>query len=245
MVRTLYILILLVALCGCKRDQWDDCITSTGPMRSEVRELGQFHEIDLDDRIDLIFEERPSGTVQVEAGRNLLHQVRTEISDGILMIRNGNRCNWVRSFKPRITVRVPLHDAHTLTIRGAGNITCTDTIERPVFRLEQWGAMGTADLILEVDALFIGLHTGAGDIVLKGRAAHFANYYSDMMGVIDATEFRSPVVNVNNSGLGDFRCWAFQEMNVQIKDVGNVYYRGDPVINSEITGTGSLIRMEY
>jgi hypothetical protein len=238
-------MLLLLLASGCAREQLDDCITSTGPQRTEVRYTGHFHTVDLDDRIDLVLEAREHGTASVEAGRNLLGQVHTEVEDGILKIRNRNKCNWVRSFKPRITVRVPVQDVKQLVLHGTGDIHCTDTIRHDEFRVEQWGAMGTAELLLDVGALYIGLHTGAGDMVLKGRVGQNANFYSDMLGSIDARGLHTPLLNINNQGIGDFRCWAVGEMNVAIRDAGDVYYRGEPLqLNSQITGTGRLIRME-
>ncbi|MBK8341347.1 MAG: DUF2807 domain-containing protein [Flavobacteriales bacterium] len=160
---------MVLLLCACQREQWDDCITSTGFDSEEVRTPGVFSTVDLDDRIDLVLEKMESGTVAVEAGENLIDQVSTNLRDGVLEIRNANKCNWVRSFKPRITVKVPLADVAKLVLRGTGNVRCTDTIVRDVFLLDQWGAQGTTELMLDVGRVDIGLHTGAGDVVLHGR----------------------------------------------------------------------------
>ncbi len=94
-------------------------------------------------------------------------------------------------------------------------------------------------------AIYVGLHTGAGDVVLRGRVSANANLYSGHLGTIDADELRCRFVNINNSGVGDFRCWPTLELNVQINDAGDVYYRGDPLgISSQISGTGELIRID-
>ena len=229
-------------LAGCEREQWDDCITSAGPGRVEERTLATFTAIDLNDKVDLVFEHRASNTVAVEAGRNLLGQVETEVDGGTLYIRNGNRCNWVRSFKPRITVRVPVDQVETLTVRGTGNVRCTDTIIRPHFSLQQWSGVGTVHLLLDVGTLECGLHTGAGDAVLEGRCNGTADLFSGIMGPIDASRLRTRFVNVNNSGVADIRCWATVWLNAQISNVGDVYYRTETVnITSSISGTGRLI----
>ena len=56
---------------------------------------------------------------------------------------------------------------------------------------------------------------------------------------------RARFVSVNNSGVTDIRCWAEEGLNVQINDVGDVYYRGDPAaVESQITGSGELIKLE-
>jgi hypothetical protein len=238
------LLLLVCMLSACKREQMDDCFTSTGSIRMEERSLEAFHGIDLDDRIDLVLDHLPATTITVEAGKNLLGQISTEVRDGVLHVRNENRCNWVRSFKPRITVRVPIDEVDLITVRGQGDVSATDTIRKDAFRIEQWGGMGTADLIVDVSVIHIGLHTGAGDVILKGRTGHSANFYSGMLGTIDASGMRARVVNVNNSGVGDFRCWAHEGLNVRINDAGDVYYRGDATVSSEITGSGRLIKVD-
>lgn len=229
-------------LLGCQREQWDDCITSAGSMRTEERVVGDFSTIDLDDRVDLVIEERSTGSVAVEAGSNLLGQITIEVENGTLTVRNEMRCNWVRSFKPRVTVHVPVDRLAKLVIRGTGNITCTDTIIRDRFELEQWSAQGSADLLLSVTSCSVALHTGAGDVVLRGRCMQTADLFSGIQGPIDASGMITRFVNVNNSGVADIHCWATEQLDVQIKDVGDVYYRGSPaVVRSTITGSGRLI----
>ncbi len=234
--------ILLFA--GCKKEQWDDCITSTGPQRSEERVLAGFHTVDVSDRIDVVLDHVPATTIIVQAGRNLLDQVITEVRDSVLYIANDNRCNWVRSFKPRIMVKVPIGAVHSLVLRGTGDVSAMDTVRQDILRIDQWLAMGTVDLTVNVNSIEVGLHTGAGDVVLRGQVQANANYYSGIMGTIDAGDLRAAIVNINNSGVGDFHCWASDQLNVQINDAGDVYYRGDPAIESSINGSGALIRIE-
>ena len=183
-------------------------------------------------------------TYTVPNGRNLLGQVRTEVEDGVLRISNENTCNWVRSFKPRITVRTPAQGLERLVLRGTGNVSCVDTVRAASFAIEQWGAQGTTDLRVAVDHIEVGLHTGAGDVVLRGRCDGEARLYSGIMGPIDASALRAARVAVNNSGITDIRCWAEEELQVHIGDAGDVYFRGDPpAIVTDIQGSGRLLRL--
>lgn len=241
-LRRLIPILMLLLFAGCEKDQWDDCITSTGAIREDQRTTGGFHTVDLQDRVDLLLEQRDAGTVVVEAGINLMGQVVTEVRDSILYVRNDNRCNWVRSFKPRITVKVPIVGIRHLVLRGTGEVNCADTIRAGHFVLEQWSGQGSASLMLAVDRADIALHTGAGDVTAHGRCNEEVNLYSGMMGPIDASDLHAPVVNVNNSGATDIRCWAQERLHVQIRDVGDIYFRGDPTeVHADITGSGSLI----
>lgn len=235
---------LVLALAGCQRDQWDDCITSTGATRTETRELQVFDAIEIEDRIDLVLEARATGNVAVEGGANLLGQVITEVKDGTLHIGNNMRCRWVRSLKPRITVHVPIENLCRLTLRGTGDVRCADTLRCDYFLLEQWGAEGSTDLKVNLPRLDIAMHTGAGDALITGRCNE-ANLYSGIMAPIDASGLHAGTVRVNNSSVGDMRCWAQAELDAQVLSVGDVYYRGDPPsVQSTITGSGRLIKVD-
>jgi len=211
-------------------------------MRDEQRMLAGFHTVELEDRVDLLLEHRSANTVAVECGLNLIGQVITEVRDSVLYVRNDNRCNWVRSFKPRITLKVSIDAVGRLVLRGTGNVSTADTIVRPKFIVEQWGAQGSTSLTLDVDGIDIALHTGSGDVTLSGRCLNNANLFSGIMGPIDASGLIARRVQVNNSGVADIRCWVGEYLDVQLYDVGDVYYRGDPSeVRSLITGSGELI----
>lgn len=234
--------LFLLLLCGCAREQLDDCVTSTGAMREEERSLAAFDVVELDDRIDLVLEQRPVGTVMVEAGVNLLGQVETEVVDGTLKVYHTMKCNWVRSFKPRITVHVPVAGLRHMMLRGTGDITCIDSLVTDYFLLEQWGGEGSTSLLVRATRIDVAMHTGAGSISLRGRSV-LAELYSGIMAPIDARGLQADVVNLNNSGVADIRCSALNELNVQIRGVGDVYYSGDPAtLRTEITGSGRLYR---
>lgn len=233
-------LILLILLAGCERDQWDDCVTSTGPVRTEERNVGAFSAIDLSDRIDLVLEPRAAGTIAVEAGSNLMGQLVTEVNNGTLIVRNDMKCNWVRSFKPRITVHVPLEEIALLTLRGTGNVSATATVVCPVFRIEQHDSQGQVDLSLLVDTCYVGIHTGGGAVRLSGSCGA-AYLYTLYTGPIDAGALAAQDVYVNNSGVADITCRAEQHLHVQVLDRGDVRYYGDPEVISTVTGSGHLV----
>jgi hypothetical protein len=240
-----WLLPLCLLIAGCARDQWDDCFTSTGPMSREERTIGDFHTVDLSDRIDLVLEARDEGPVVVVGGGELLDQVVTEVDNGVLQVRNENRCNWVRSYVPRITVRVPITSVGQLTLRGSGSVNGLDTIRRERFVVEQWGGEGTVSLVLDVEELTCALHTGVGDVRLNGRCGEVADLYSGVIGAIDAAGLRTPVVNVNNSGVAVIRCWAEERLAVTILARGDVYYRGSPTeVATDLQGSGRLLRLE-
>lgn len=232
-----HILLLIVLCCGCQREQWDDCITSTGPQGSEERLLAAYHAITLEDRIDLVLEDRPVGTVVVEAGRNVRAQVVTEVREGHLRIRNDNRCNWMRSFKPRITVRATLHDLRLLQLLGSGNVSSTGTISGAWFTLDQDGGMGRTELRMEVDSCNIGSRSGAGDLICTG-SARAGKIFQSGTGHVDAKGLSIGHAVVKNDGIVDLYCRATESLTAIVDGSGGIRYAGSPAV-LQVWGTGS------
>lgn len=231
-----------ILLSGCAKEKWDDCFTSTGPITEQLRTVGNFSEIRLYDRVNLVLEERSTGTLIVEAGRNLLGQIETDVSDGVLTIRNDNTCNWVRSFRPKITIKVSADQVARLELMGTGEVLSTATVHRSVFSVEQHKAQGSAVIALDVDTCYVGSHSGAGSITCTGSAA-VAYLFSGIMGPIDAMGLDAGEVHLNNSGVADMRCHASSSLGVEIYGVGDVYYSGNPTITSNLQGSGQLIKV--
>lgn len=236
--------LLLMALPACQREQLDDCFTPVGPHRAEERTVEAFSAIVLNDRVDLVLEPRAPGRIAVEGGGNLLAQVVTTVHGGALTVRDDNTCNWVRSFKPRITVRAPLQGLVHLRMNGTGRVTCADTLRADHFLVEQRGGQGDCDLLLRAERADVALHSGAGAAVVRGRVG-LLNLYSGIMAPIDAAGAEARRVGVNNSGVADIRCRALEALEAQVYSVGDVYYSGDPaIVVSSISGSGRLIRAD-
>jgi hypothetical protein len=241
------IALLSIALSGCAKENMGDCFTSTGPWTMEQRSVPDFSIIKLNDRIDLVITQdslAEAPTVTVEAGRNILPNVVTELRDGLLYIGNGMRCNWVRDLKERPLVRVTVRALDEIVYSGVGDVSATTPIRGSTFRLEQWDGHGTVRLELDVDTCWIGMHTGVGDAVITGRT-HTAWYYTANFAHIDGQGLGARVVLLNNSGSGDIRCRASEALFAQVRNVGDVYYSGDPpVLDAVVLGPGRLVRLD-
>ncbi len=245
MMKPLSIACLVLVLAACGKENRGDCFVGTGASASEVRTVPGFHSILLSDRIDLELTQDTAAapSVVVEAGRNLLPRITTEVRNGRLHISSDLQCHWVRKLE-RPKVRISFPSLESITYSGVGDITATTPIRGRTFRLEQWDGHGTVRLELQVDTAWVGSHTGVGNAVLSG-AAQQLSLYTLNFAHIDATSLSAREVLLNNSGSGDIRCRASETLFVQLLNVGDVYYAGDPTtVDARITGSGRLIRLD-
>ncbi|MEO8067136.1 MAG: head GIN domain-containing protein [Flavobacteriales bacterium] len=231
----------LFLLVSCADDQWDDCVTSTGPTRTEVRDATPFHTLELASKIDVVLTQDTVDAITVEGGRNLLGQVETSITDGVLHIGSDLTCNWVRNLHDRIKVYLHCTSLRTIVYSGSGDITCSNTIVQPTFRVDQRQGSGTLWLNVVADTCWYGMHTGPGNVIATG-AADVLYLYSSGYAHIDTRDQPSRESNCNNSGSGDFRTAPSDFFYGAVNDAGNIHYYGDPgavIIFDE--GSGSVI----
>jgi hypothetical protein len=83
--------------------------------------------------------------------------------------------------------------------------------------------------------------TGVGDFDFSGADQNELSVNLTGVGSVRAYDMKVNTCNITLTGVGDCKVFVIDELNVKIAGVGYVYYKGDPAINSTITGVGKLI----
>lgn len=234
----------LACLSGCRKEQWDDCLTGTGDIVMDERFITGFDAIDLGDRFDLEIVPDTVDRVILETGQRLLEQMRTEVVDGTLVIRDNNTCNWVRRFDVTMVAHVHCRDLRELVCRGTGEVTCTGPLTVGAFNLQVYNANSTISLDLATGSCTIGNNVGASDISAHGHVQEL-RIYNGGHGRIDTRELDAQDAWLNNSSDQDIRVRAIGAIGAEITSSGNAYYSGGAVVAwTNISGTGRLIEVD-
>lgn len=240
MNRLLLILILLSAG-SCNRENAPDCLRSAGPDDAELRETGAFRSIELRDfmRIELVDDE--SWYVELEGPRNLLEGIRTEVVDGKLHVSNRNTCNFVRSYRRRVTVRIHAPSFPDIQNYGTGDLVALNTLAAPFFKLENRDAAGNIDLRVTADSVHVLSHTGVADVTLSGQCGEL-RLFSQGLGWLDARGLQAEAAYVNNSSINEVYVRASGYLYAFIRYSGNIHVYGNPQqVDHETEGSGQLI----
>jgi hypothetical protein len=234
------ILIALVSLVSCNREDAPDCFQRAGEMKTVQRDLDDFSSIELNDYIQYeLFDTAYFGVI-IKAPGNLISDIETEVEDGRLTIRNVNRCNFVRSFKSRITVRICAPAFTDIQNYATGDITSVDVLTGNRFSLDNRSAAGVQRISLDVDTVNIASHTGVSDAVLQGEC-DVVYLFNQGLGKLDARALTSNYAFVNNSSLNDVYVYSQNYLYGYIQFSGNIYYTGNPeAIDREVDGDGEL-----
>ena len=241
-------IIRLVFFCilfaGCEKEERWDCLKSTGASVSEERTITGFSKIQLHDNINLVLTQDTVNRLTIEVGKNLLPSITTEVDNETLIIKNENRCNWVRSFKRKITAHLSFKSLNNLTCYGSGNVNMTNVLNTDTLRIEFWEATGSIFAEINCNYSYFILNTGPGDLTINGESKQ-AFLYNAGNGWMYLNRLSTKKFIANNLGTGDVFVRSSEALHAEIRGIGNIYYSGSPIlVTSKITGEGKLIKKE-
>ena len=139
---------------ACKPDTLLDCVNSTGPVREEKRAIGQFDNLLVNSDIDVIWHDSSENLLVVRCGRNLLRKVKTEVEGKTLILKNENRCNWVRSYDNPMQIDLYSKAPYLITLKGFGTFTTEDSLKTTPLTIQDYGA-GLVNLKVKVGEFYL------------------------------------------------------------------------------------------
>jgi hypothetical protein len=171
----------------------------------------------------------------VETHENMVPGISTTVRDGIWNIRFFECFDRYDKFD--IFISVP--ELNFATLSGSGNISGEGAFETERFDA---AISGSGNINLEVFANVVDTDiSGSGNITMAGQTDQLLAFISGS-GNIFAFDLESNNCQVGISGSGNCEVFVNNQLDVQISGSGSVRYKGNPpVVNSRITGSGSVI----
>lgn len=217
------------------------CFSTNGAIVQEVRNIPAFTRVDIQNNVDLVLSTDTGMRVRVEAGQNIIGGITTIVDGGTLVIRNNNKCNWMRDYSKQIKVYIATNKIWKIMYNGSGNISSTGTLKQDSINVEVWGGCGTIDLNLDVRLGIFSLNMGTVDFRLHGSAG-ITSVFSGDYGLYDARDLKTYYTYITNKGTNDCYVQAMIDLEATIASIGNIYYAGNPQsFKIKITGTGKLL----
>lgn len=227
-----YTLILILALlCSCQPEN-QSCFKSNGEYCESIISLDMFNEIVLEDLVYVELKQDTVFKIVLSGGENLLPFIKYELKNGVLFLRDENRCRWLRSNEPPIiTVCFPYLEK--LTITDSGVITCFDTISINNFTVENRAGLCDISLNICCDSIWFRTHAGTGDFNIFGKS-RYAYFYNIGTGHLHAGRFETDVTHIVHRSTGDITVNVDMLMMVEDLRHGKLYYYGCPDMISAV-----------
>lgn len=240
----LFLLTVLATVNSCNKENSPDCIQTAGEFVTVKRVLEEFDLVELRDYVQIELYDSTAYFVEITAPKNLIPEIETNVNEGLLKIENKNSCNFVRSFKKRIKVRIYAPQFRNIQNYGTGDLKCINAIVAPVFKIENRNAAGTIALNLHADTVSIATHTGVCDVLAVGQS-NITNLFNQGLGIIDARALITTDAFVNNSSINNVYVNVNGYFFALIEFSGNIFYSGTPnYIDKSIRGNGRLIEID-
>lgn len=205
------------------------------------RKVDSFTEISLRVGAKLHLEQGAKQNVEIVAKASTLDELITEVKDGKLIIRFPNQNLLWKNFQPgEITIYITAPEINGLGVSGSGDIIAEDQLKTKIIDLAVSGSgnIRLSDLSAERVKTTI---SGSGDIVLAGKtAAQDLSVNISGSGNLKGLEYSADDVSVKVAGSGNVGIEANKNLYVRLFGSGNVTYKGKPLIDQAVTGSGKV-----
>lgn len=221
---------LVLSQTGCRK------VVGHGPLISETRTLSGVQNIDLsmDARVEVT--QDSVYFLEVVAQANIQDEVLTQQDGTTLKIKSRSNV-WIKS--DDITIRVHLPEVNRLEVSGSGIIQGMGGIQTQALDLVVSGS-GEINLpTLQAQMLDADI-SGSGKVTVSAGSCPETHTQISGSGSIRLSGMQSDRVHCQTSGSGLTRVWASQTLYADISGSGDVLYRGQPVIETHISGSGSV-----
>lgn len=227
---------------SCRKENRCDCFKPRGETVIETRNVQDFSTIRVFDKIEVFYTQDTTLTapiVQVKTGKNLVKNIKTEVSGGELKIENNNKCNFVRGANNEVAVYVTAPYVKYFVQEGVGHIFGTNTAVQDSVDCT---LTNSGDIKLDVKTKNVTAHMhGIGDLYLSGVAgSFFANVVGQ--GFINARGFVAGYGFIFYKSNGEAYVNISGQLDGVIASTGNIYYTGTNNVNVKVTGKGKLIK---
>jgi len=241
-IRIMAILLLGFFVGSCEKG--GNCFEKEGAIVEEERPVEQYFKfLYTRNQVD-VFIRAGLPAVKARAGSNLIDLVKTLFTDSAyLVLENKNSCKWLGKFDAIAEAHVQMSELWQLTHTGVGNITILDSVTTPYFKTDLYQSAGVCNYLINNEMFVWYQHSGVTNAFISGKTK-FAVIIEDDRGIVDARNLSANHVVAESNGTGDLYVYATDSLSVTITGIGDIYYKGNPVIyKNEVSGTGKLIKL--
>ena len=181
---------------------------------------------------------KQSGTesVTIEADNNLFPYIETNVEGNTLKIETKKDYS-LKNYK-KLNVYISIKDINDLVNNSVGNVKSENQLNFSSLNIEN-NSVGNLDLDLSGKNLNVEINS-VGNVTFSGKADN-VSIENNSVGNLEAFDFAVVNLNIENNSVGNSEVYATGEITIESNGVGNVIYKGDPVVKSmKKSGVGSV-----
>lgn len=224
-ITALILAVSVLALAGCAQ----------GPVQKRDESVSGFNRVAIETFGELLISQGSEESLTIEAPRDYLRYITTEVTDGTLYIKT--RRGFVGGPVQNVTYTLTVKDLDEISFSGAGAIKVF-SLDTGAFKLSLTGVGSVEMDDLKAENLEVNLMS-TGAVVIAGKVKTQDVTLSGV-GSYEAGDLRSDEAKINLTGAGSAVIWAENKLDVNVSGVGSVAYFGNPELTQNISGLGSV-----
>lgn len=207
----------------------------SGVLQTVTRSLDSFSAIDADGKFDITYHVDDDTHVVITTDNNIIEDVHTFVQDGRLVIEMDDDYYNYHFTKMEVEIYAPA--CNDVDLNGSVEYIMADTVfadEMDVFH----NGSGYASIKYSGNNLKMQIN-GSADMHAAGDAT-FANYIINGSGKMDGLDLEAYDAKAEIYGSGDIYLNCSHNLNAIIRGSGDIRYIGNPVVSTDISGSGSV-----
>jgi hypothetical protein len=241
---SLYTIILLWALLFSCSDASKSCLKAAGELDSIQLDVNSFNTIEVYDIFDVYLQQDSNYSIKIRTNKTLLNNVETIVTDSVLTISDKNKCYFLRDYDLKIEVFITAPDIKEMNFYSASSFRSIGELNYENFLFRCYGKMANADFTANCsDHLFVSLWNVTGDFYVHGKSTYL-QILNHGSAYIYAFDLQAKYVKIEQRSTGNVEVSPEIKLTATIADIGNIYYKGNPNIDTIITGKGKIIKIE-
>lgn len=247
-MRKLFYFVTILLVIGCDSDRGWDCIQTAGSIVQQEVTVPSFDKILVWERVKLFIKEGEEQKVVIESGSNLMSDIKVNVTDGRLEIRNNNSCNLVRDYGlTKVFITAPniseIRSSTGLSIESVGVLSYPSLLllSEDNGNIGRFHTDGDFKLDLDVQDLSV-VANGLAKFFLKGTAekSSFGLYSGNCR--IYAEDLIIQDLTVYHRSTGPMVVNPQQSIKGKIVSLGNIISKNrPPIVEVEELYRGRLI----
>jgi len=230
-------LIHFLPSCQNSAQPWE----SFGDITTETRTLGSFHGLDVNQDIELFITQDSTKPTHIEItyGKNVIPGITTEITNGVLSIKNSNKAKWLRKLNIQPKCTLNLHQIDDIHLEGNAKVICIDTLFSQAIHCTV-NSVEDQNLLVFCGQFYGGV-TNSSSVKLSGQATIFS-WSCEKGGGLDASKLRSDDVYLYHFTIKDVFVNPSKQFDANLFNSGNAYYFTTPTykFKESAQGTGQV-----
>lgn len=201
--------------------------------QQEKRDVSGFNKISYSIAGDLEITQGDKEELILIGESDDLEKIITRVDDGNLKIYT--KINF--SHQGKVKVKVTVKELDELSLAGSGNVKFMTDLKTSEFEMDLSGSGNINCENITGKEVEISL-AGSGNIYMGGELEEELEISIAGSGNVDCANLKAKEVEVSIAGSGNAKVWATNELESNIVGSGSVYYKGNPIVDAETSGSG-------